>query len=348
MSSIKYKTGILLLLFGILISVNSCKNEDDKAKKQKLNLEAVPVEINEYNQEIHSIGRTARKSEIKLSFKTPGIIKQINVDEGDKVRKGQILASLNLTELNSMRKQAEIAFEKAQRDFNRAENLYKDSVATLEQYQNAKSSLNAAEAQLKIANFNIEHSIIKAPATGQILKKLSEPKEMIAAGYPVFLFGSSDEAWILTVNLIAEDMKLINIDDNALIKFENDGKVYKAVVSEISTFADPYTATFEVELKFINPPADSATGMIAKAKILSSNRNSYIKIPASSVIEANKNLLEIYVYSNDSLQRQTVKLINSENDYLLIESELDTNSFIISKGAHYIKNNTEFEVEIKK
>ena len=63
---------------------------------------------------------------MKLSFKTGGIVCKIFVREGDKVRKGDLLASLNLLEINANAEQAKIGYDKALRDYNRAENLLKE------------------------------------------------------------------------------------------------------------------------------------------------------------------------------------------------------------------------------
>ena len=65
-----------------------------------------------------------------------------------------MLATLNLTEVNAAAEQASLAYQKAERDYERASNLYQDSVATLEQMQNAKTALDVARQQYNSAGFN--------------------------------------------------------------------------------------------------------------------------------------------------------------------------------------------------
>ncbi|MFX4370069.1 hypothetical protein ABTA37_20270, partial [Acinetobacter baumannii] len=77
-----------------------------------------------------------------------------------------LIATLNLTEINAQVQQAEIAYEKALRDYKRVTNLYKDSVANLEQMQNAKTALDVAQQQVTAANFNKNYSEIKALTDG--------------------------------------------------------------------------------------------------------------------------------------------------------------------------------------
>ena len=92
-------------------------------------------------------GQFTTDDETLLSFKTGGIIQKLYVEEGDPVRKGQLLATLNLTEVNAAVAQAKLGLQKAERDFERANRLYLDSVATLEQMQNAKTALELARQQ---------------------------------------------------------------------------------------------------------------------------------------------------------------------------------------------------------
>ena len=92
-------------------------------------------------------GQFTTDDETLLSFKTGGVIQRILVNEGDAVKKGQLMATLHLTEINAATTQARLALEKAQRDFDRASNLYRDSVATLEQWQNARTALDIAKQQ---------------------------------------------------------------------------------------------------------------------------------------------------------------------------------------------------------
>ena len=81
-------------------------------------VEAIPVKViflsqSEVSGSVHSSGQFTTNDETLLSFKTGGIVDRIYVKEGDKIRKGQLLATLNLTEISSQVNQSQIAFEKA-------------------------------------------------------------------------------------------------------------------------------------------------------------------------------------------------------------------------------------------
>src|SRR5690606_40151591 len=107
--------------------------------------EVIPVRIiqlttTDTSQVIRATGTFTTDDETALAFKNGGVIQQIHVKEGDSFRKGQLLASLEPTEINTAVRQAQLGVEKAERDYNRARQLYQDSVATPEQLEDAQTA----------------------------------------------------------------------------------------------------------------------------------------------------------------------------------------------------------------
>ncbi|WP_448635728.1 biotin/lipoyl-binding protein [Pedobacter panaciterrae] len=94
---------------------------------------------------VETSGLLSSEQQSNLSFKTSGIINRILVKEGDHVSNGQVLASLNMTEVNAQLNQAEEGFNKAKRDAQRTANLFKDSVSTREQLENTQTALAIAK-----------------------------------------------------------------------------------------------------------------------------------------------------------------------------------------------------------
>src|SRR4030042_3522726 len=244
--------------FVIIVSIFlfSCRNSSTTFQQED---KTIPVRVYRVNEEtvfftIRSSGRLSVKSEQKLSFRPGGIIKHIYAQNGQAVRDGQLLAALNLSEIQAQVNIASEAYGKANRDFIRAENLYKDSVATLELYQDAKTALDIAKSNLDVARFNLRYSKIEAPSNGKILKILLEENEMTAPGYPVLLFGSTREKWVVRTNVSDKDMISIQIGDSAKITLDPyPGLLFPGIVSEIAGMADPYTGTYEVEIMLLKP-----------------------------------------------------------------------------------------------
>ena len=123
-----------------------------------------PVTIERIARPVSATGVLGPKEEVPLSFKVGGVIGRILVDEGQSVRAGDTLAALDLSEIDAGVTRARSAAEKAERDLTRAQRLYNDSVATLEQVQNAQTGRDVAAAELETATFNRRYAVIVAPA----------------------------------------------------------------------------------------------------------------------------------------------------------------------------------------
>jgi RND family efflux transporter MFP subunit len=296
---------------------------------------------------IHTSGKICTKAEMKLSFKVGGIIEAIAVDEGETVQAGQILAKLNLSEIKSMLNQAKSGFEKAQRDLARVGRLYADSVVTLEQLQNATTGLEIAKSNLNIAEFNHDHAIIKAPMPGKILKRLGEVNELISPGMPVFILGMSGSEWILRVGVSDRDLIRLQLKDSAHVWFDAyPGDKFKAHVTEIAEAADPYTGTYEVELKLLSGGKKLISGFVATTDIFPSQQILYHVIPVEALVEGDQNQGFVYTVGDDteSVQKIPIRIDLIAGGEIGVLSGLENINEVITDGASYLAKTSRIQI----
>jgi len=330
----------ILLLACSFAMISSCKQKapSEEATEEDVHVKTQVVKEQVVSLPVRTSGRLSSKTEIKLSFKTGGIIEKIFVDEGQVVRKDKLLARLNLEEISSQVRQAELALQKAQRDFARAENLYRDSVATLEQYQNARTGLELAQANAKIARFNLEYSEIRAPSDGKILKKLAEENEITGPGYPVLFFASTEANWVVRVNLTDKDIVRVNLLDSAGVVFDAwPGRSLICQVSETGKAADPYTGTYEVELTMLEKPDNLTSGFIGKVTIFPSDTTSYPVIPVGALIDGKGSSGTVYILKNDTAARKDIMIHSITDEGIVVGEGLKAGDEIIVEGGSFIK-----------
>jgi multidrug efflux system membrane fusion protein len=330
---------IPLNLLAVTLMLITCrsKQEPDKTQTNLVTVKTISVQKSTVSFPIHTSGMLGSKTEMKLSFKTGGIISNILVEEGQSVKRGQELARLNLSEIEAQVNQASLALEKANRDLHRAKNLYNDSVATLEQLQNAQTAVEYANSQLQIARFNKEYSVIVAPANGKILKKLAEPNEVIAPGHPLFLFGSSESDWVLRTALPDVDIVKIQLNDSAKVSFDAfPSQTYRAVVSEMAKSSDPYTGTYEVELRMIRENDHFISGLIGAADIIPAKKETCFGLPVGVLHDANDMSGFVYIVTDSTYERKKVEIVQIINDKVYIDGNLKQGDRIISEGAEYL------------
>lgn len=339
-----------LLLALVIMMIAGCKPAPVKeaVKAEAVKVRMVPVLMQDISLPVRSGGIVATSEEIKLSFKTGGILAHTYFKEGDAVKQGQLLAVLNLSEINAQVNQAKNGFEKAQRDYNRAKNLYADSVATLEQMQNAETAMNVSKSVMEMAQFNLSHSRIIAPKSGIILRQLVKENELVASGYPVYALGISGKNWIIRTALSDRDIVKVNLGDSASVMIDAwPGQPFTAVVSQIDEASNSMTGTYEIELKLNETTNRLASGFIANIEIFPSRKVSYYLIPMASIVEAHGRIGYVFeVTPTGTAKKVKVNIATLYGTQAAITGGLENVKEVVSEGVAYLTDGV--RVDIKK
>ena len=333
------------IAMGVLVGVGivplGCEPREQKTAvpDQVVNVKVQAVQYQEYKIPVRVSGRLSTTKEMKLSFKTGGIVKQLHVREGETVKRGDILALLDLSEIQAQALQADIGLDKARRDLKRAENLYRDSVVTLEQYQNAESAFELAKAQKRIADFNLEYSQIKAPSDGKVHKLLVEESEMIAPGYPVLLFASMENDWVVRVAVTDKDVVKLARGNTATVTMDPfPGTDFKAIVDELGTVADPLTGSYEAELTVVHPHPEFRTGFICRAEIYPRKFLKSLVVPIEALMDASDNSAYVFLYDNGRAQRRRIRTGVILNEQVAVLDGISEGDLVITEGAKYLSD----------
>ena len=330
----------------------SCSTSEGKNKKAIVNPEQIPVQVlklqqSEFRGQVNASGQFTTDDETNLAFKTGGVIEKIFVKEGDRIHKGQLLAKLNLTEIDAQVAQARLANEKATRDLERVTNLYKDSVATLEQFQNAKTGADVAAHQYEAAKFNRSYSEIRAMSDGFVLRKLASEGQVIQSGTSVFQTnGASKNNWLLKIGVSDKEWSGISLGDRATITTDAEpGKTYNASVTRKSEGTDQSTGSFAIELKLDKAPKSIAAGMFGRASIALSKSNSAWTIPYDALLDGDATEAFVFI-TNDNKTANKVKVTVSsvERDHVIISKGLESAQALIISGSAYLRDNSSIRI----
>jgi multidrug efflux system membrane fusion protein len=328
------------LFIGVYFFCLACSSDDsNQAKEFAIPVKTVSVKTQMVSQPIFTSGLLVSDNEIRLSFKVGGIIERVAVHEGQRVAAGQILAALNLSEIEAQVALTRTAYDKALRDLKRIENLYRDNVATLEQTQNAKTAVDLANANLQIAEFNLQHAVIHAPTKGIILKAYVEPDELVAAGQTVFYFGSMGKHWRVKVGITERDIIRLQLNDSSSVSFDAYPDVqFPASIVELAGSADPFTGTFEAEIQLEPCDYKLISGFVARVTIFSSQKEKYQIIPIDALYEADGSEASVFYIpdKSDMVKKQQVKLGPILGKQITVSSGLEGIGEVIAVGTAYL------------
>lgn len=204
-----------------------------------------------------------------LAPKVSGFVRQVNVSEGQKVKKDDVLAEIDdrdfqnsLVEKQAALESARAKFRETEKNYRRISELYKKEAVSQQQhdqtmalYSEQKAQTDAIAAQVAQTNLNLENTKIKAPFDGFVARKSVEVGQLAAPGTPLFGFVGTQERWVLA-NFKETDLGALHI--GAKVDVEVDAISSRHFSGTVAAIAAATGATFTLL------PPDNATGNFTK------------------------------------------------------------------------------------
>ncbi|WP_172954211.1 efflux RND transporter periplasmic adaptor subunit [Pedobacter ginsengisoli] len=312
--------------------------------------DAIPVKLISSNaltenEPVETSGLLSSEQQSNLSFKTGGIINRIFVKEGDHVNNGQVLASLNMTEVNAQLNQAEEGFNKAKRDAQRTANLFKDSVSTREQLENTQTALVIAKKSLDIARFNATQSTIRANTSGVVLKKLANEGEQVAGGTPILYISSvSTKDWIVKCGITDKDRSRISGNEKVDLNFDVFPQTITGVVKSLAQGTDAASGLYQAEIRLNPTYARLISGLFAKVKIYPFGKTDLLSVPVDALVEGKNDSAYVYTSVNNRAVKKAVKVAYLKNDKAFISAGIVPTDQIIREGSAYLTNGAPIKI----
>jgi len=322
--------------------VAACGGEPEITSPAATPVRTAPVEQAALQGTLRAVGVLAPANEVRLSFKTGGVIAAIEVEQGQSVRAGQPLASLAQQEVAAAVAQARALADKAERDLERGNALYADEVATREQLDDLTTARDVARAALRAAEFNARFSRIEAPADGIVLRRLAEPSELVAPGQPVIVLGDTSGGWIVSAALPDRDIVRVRVGDVARVTLDAfPGREFGASVTELASAADPFTGTYEMKLSIDPAGARFVQGLVAKVEMAGDPGATVTVVPVQALLEADGSEAIVYVVATreDHLvaERVPVRIGRLVGERVEVLEGLEAGAQVVTDGAAYLR-----------
>lgn len=292
------------------------------------------------------VGMTAYKREPVLSFKVGGVVGEIRVDVGDRVKAGQVLASIKPAQLAAADQEAAASLDNARLNLQRTQTLFDKGFVSKARLDDANLAVERAEAAKKASNFDSRTSILTAPADGVILRRWVERDQVVAAGASILTLGETRSGIIVQVAVPANDILTVKNGAAARIRVGDLADAPLAGrVQRISPKGDNATGSFDVEigLEGLKPSLLTAmrSGMVARAEFdrQASSDDASVSIPALALFDARADQGFVYVIDEgDIARKRAVKLSGLIDGRITILQGLAPGERVVSAGGAYIRD----------
>jgi RND family efflux transporter MFP subunit len=276
-------------------------------------------------------GKLLPAQQSNLAFEIPGKINVINVDIGDVVKKGQILAELDNREATAQLKQAKAKYDLALQILNRYKDLRSEGHISIQDLDNANSEEIIAKSQFEFYKVKLEQTKLISPFDGVIQNRYLDTGSVINGGIPILeILGSKNVEAHISIPLKFVDK--LNIGDSYDFKIGN--KRPKGVLARLAPMtpggSDNRLAIFNFDT-FFDP------GSIAELKLSISSQGRGTWVPIKSLSQSEQGIWAIYTVNDKKVVvRDLVEILYFEGEYAYVNGTLNDGDLIILGGAQKI------------
>lgn len=310
------------------------------------------IEENKAGSTLEYPGKISPNQESYMAFEVPGRIISFPVKEGQRVKKGSILAKLDPRDYQATYDAETARLRQASAEYDRYSALYESQNTSLSELQIKQRSFEVMKARVRQAQKALQDTQLIAPFSGKIGKKLLKDYQNVQAKEPVLILQDNSTLEIL-INIPERDLtmaipgftaKQLNFQINAMFSLSSiPERVFPAHVKEFATTADPETRTFEITLGF-DPPRDVTLfpGMTTKVILqnrTSSNETQAFDIPTNAVSADDTGESFVWLIDPASMQtrRAPVKLGEFSHSMVEIHQGLSSGDWVAISGVHQLR-----------
>ncbi len=296
------KTIYTIALASLGLFATSCGSDD---KKQAANEgPVVPVQVETPSgagdRFLTASGQIEAVNSANLSTRMMGFIDDINVNVGDKVNKGQLLVSINNSDLQAKRAQvnagiteAEAAYRNAEKDYQRFKALFEEQSASQKEMDDQTARFEMAQARLEAAkqmkneiNSQFAYVNIRAPFSGVITNKFAEEGTMANPGQPLLAIEAPGN-FEVTARVAADNISRIETGTKVDVIVKSVEQTVPGTVAEVSTSASNTGGQYLVKVALEDTEADLKSGMYATVRFpveMQENTSEAVMIPAEAIV----------------------------------------------------------------
>jgi membrane fusion protein, multidrug efflux system len=277
-----------LAALGLMTGATGCSSGKAEAKKDDAP-PAVPVEVAKPKRgdmlAVYSgTAPIEAEQEAVVVAKVGGEVRQLLVEEGARVRAGQVLARLDGDRLRLEAAQARANLAKLERDYKRNVELQQRGLVAASAFENLRYELDGARASYELAALQLSYTEIRAPIDGVVAERFLKVGNTVSPNEKAFRV--ADLTPLVTyVHVPEREMHKLKVRQVASAQVDAAGGAFDSVIARISPVVDSATGTFKVTLELQDAKAQLKPGMFARVNIVYDRRKDVLQVPRSALIE---------------------------------------------------------------
>lgn len=316
--------------------------KDKKDKKDKEDTDAVPVQvvsprIGDISSFLLFSSNIDSEKVVDIFPMTMGIIESIKFDEGQYVKKGDILAVLDDREASLNEQKAGKNYQKLKAEFQRQKEIFERQMLSKEEFERLRYNMEAAELEWKQAKLLLSYTRITTPIGGVVTKRYIKVGNKINSSQMAFSV-VQDKEKIAVVNIPEQEKNSIYKNQDTLI-LAGEQQV-PGFVKRISPAIDPDSGTFKVTVAVNDREGIYAVGQFVTVKVIKKVHRGVILLTKDSIVrEGGKAFVFIINDKNEALKK-AVKLDFEDGNTVEVTEGVSATDRVVTGGKSSLKNKT--------
>ena len=294
-------------------------------------------------------GNVSTKQNLVIYPEMSGILNRVFVKEGQRVRKGQVLARIDDGGLAQQLAQIEVQAQLAKTTFERQKRLWEQKIGSEIQYLQAKASYESQENTVSQLKKQLSKTAVTAPFSGVIDDVITEQGSVVSPGQSqLFRIVNLNDMYIET-DVPERFISDVTPGKNVQVDFPVLGESVDAKVRQAGNFINPDNRTFKVEIAVPNKKNIIKPNLTARLKINDYTNDKAILIPQSVISENAEGQQYVYTVIDKSDNRAKAKRViietgKTQGDYIEVLAGLENGNEIIEEGARSVKEGQEIKI----
>ncbi len=321
----------------VLASLAGCSSGSAAGTGQgprgNLPVSVIQVERQDLTREVVLAGSVEPVRSIEVNSRAAGTVLTVRVQEGDRVRQGQLMLELDARETAAQLERARAVLANAEAAFRRSEEMHRAAIITSAEFEQARATFQTAGSDVNLWETRLDFTRVRAPSAGVVTAKLIEAGSAVNPNQR--LFDIADDA-LMVVRVQMSELDVVHVQERDVVRVTLDAHpdaVLRGSVRRIFPSADPTTRLLPVEVALHEPPPGVTVrpGYLARVHLTLDSRPGVLVIPAAAVGASTTGPFA-YLVEADTLVRRPITVGLTSSGMVEVVTGLEPGALVVTSG----------------
>lgn len=316
--------------------------EGDKKAETSVPVETAQVAKRPIQASYNGTASLEAPNEAQVVAKTSGVLLKLLVEEGDRVRAGQVLAKIDPERPRLEVQRAEALLRKLEAEMNRSKELYDRKLVAADLYEKIRYDVATQKAAYDMARLELSYTDIVAPIDGVIASRSVKVGNLIQLNSSLFRLIDAEQ---LEAVLNVPERELATMKKGAAVAMQVDalpGKTFTGVIDRVSPVVDAGSGTFRVTCAF-DGNSELKPGMFGRIGVVYDQRADALTVPRAALLE-DQGETAVFAVRDNTAVRVPVQIGYLSGDLAEIRSGLNEGESVVTAGKITLRDGTKVEV----